>query len=163
MPEGYLKTFLRIVVTHWLLIVNLPVFLLVSLAILTPFLNYHNLAAGKILFAFYGLSCHQLPARSFFILGKQIAFCSRDLALYSSIIVGSALWKITNRKISLLAWILLILPMLLDVLLNASGLKQGSNEVRVITGAVAGLATSFYILPHIKKAMLKAKEEVAKM
>lgn len=55
---------------HWLLLMNLAVFIFVGLPILAPFLAEAGLEGPALwIYSAYRLTCHQLPYRSYFIGG----------------------------------------------------------------------------------------------
>ena len=47
----------------------------------------------------YQIACHQLPSRSYFILGEQVAFCQRDVAIYGSVFLGGLLFGLVRRRL----------------------------------------------------------------
>jgi uncharacterized membrane protein len=57
---------------HWLLTVNLTMGLFAGGILLPPILMHLGLEApARIIYALYGLSCHQLPERSYFLFGPH--------------------------------------------------------------------------------------------
>lgn len=80
--------------THWLAVVNGVFFIFVGLPFLAPILlaNGHAAAANTI-YMMYRTVCHQLPARSYFIAGEQVAFCQRNVAIYASLLLGGLLFN----------------------------------------------------------------------
>ena len=65
-----------------------------GLALLAPLLLAAGVAEpGRALFAAYAIACHQLPERSFFLAGQQVAFCERDTAIYGAMFAGGALLR----------------------------------------------------------------------
>ncbi len=59
-----------LVAEHWLLLVNLAVFVFIGLPILAPFLAEAGLERPAYwIYSTYRLTCHQLPYRSYFIGG----------------------------------------------------------------------------------------------
>jgi uncharacterized membrane protein len=65
---------------HWLLLVNLVLAVYSGLPVLAPILMGlgYTRPAGMI-YAFYKPQCHQLPQRSFFLLGPQFAYSLETL------------------------------------------------------------------------------------
>ena len=71
------------IVLHWLLIANVMLFIFVALpffAAILEALGWH--LPARLIFIVYRPTCHQLPERSFFILGQQVAVCARCSAIY---------------------------------------------------------------------------------
>lgn len=101
---------------HWLAAVNLFFFTYVGLPILAPVL----LAAGftgaaNAIYQTYNMVCHQLPTRTYFIFGEQVAMCERCLAIYGTLFVGGLAFNFARYKALPLRWYLLFaLPMALD-------------------------------------------------
>src|SRR5262245_3578766 len=69
---------------HWLLFANGLVLLYGGLPWLSPlaYASGHPVL-GQLLFRLYTPLCHQIPERSFFLLGYQVAFCHREAAMYT--------------------------------------------------------------------------------
>ena len=110
--------------------------------------------AGPI-FASYRLVCHQLPYRSFFLFGYQMAFCERDVAIYASMgLLGLAFALLRGR---------------IGVRLSGDGTwrcwcqspstarpncwdcRESTWELRVVTGALFGAATVWLAYPHLER------------
>ena len=47
----------------------------------------------------YQIACHQLPSRSYFILGEQVGFCQRDVAIYGSLFLGGVLFSFVRHRL----------------------------------------------------------------
>jgi uncharacterized membrane protein len=74
---------------HWLAVFNGFFLLYGGLAFLAPVL----LAAGypgaaNTLYGLFRATCHQLPSRSYFVWGEQVAICHRDVAIYGAFLLG---------------------------------------------------------------------------
>lgn len=156
---------------HWLGIINFHLLLFIVGSISAPCLSYLGQEwIAKYIYRFYGISCHQVPSRSFFIfdhspaygggsfgvnhsvhLFGQIAICARCFSFFSSILVFGLLLSLKNiRPLNRKVAFLLALPILVDVLLQTLGIKESTNLLRVTTGVLLGLSFSFYIYPRIK-------------
>lgn len=142
---------------HWLGIVNFHLLLFVLGSICAPYLSYlgqegvHPEGIVKYIYGFYGISCHQIPSRSFFIFDHQIAICARCFSFYASMLVFGLLiglkdFQPLKRELAFL----LALPILIDVLLQTLGIKESNNLLRVTTAVLLSLSISFYIYPRIK-------------
>jgi len=87
-------------------------------------------------------------------VGYKIAVCSRDVAIYGAMLIGCVAWAILNIK-NLREqrwphpiWLLLaMIPIGLDGLTQLIGLRESTNEIRVISGAIIGFACAFYLIP----------------
>ena len=60
---------------HWLVILNILLFVWVGLPWLAPvFMHWGWTQTAHAIYFFYSLQCHQLPERSFFLFGKQTMY-----------------------------------------------------------------------------------------
>jgi len=142
---------------HWLGIVNFHLLLFILGSICAPYLSYlgqegvYPEGIAKYIYWFYGISCHQIPSRSFFILGHQIAICARCFSFFSSMLIFGLLLSLKNvRPLNRKIAFLLALPLLVDVLLQTLGISESTQVLRVTTAVLLGLSISFYIYPRIK-------------
>jgi uncharacterized membrane protein len=101
---------------HWLLVANGFFLIYVSLPLLAPLLMASGLiAAANGIYQVYNLLCHQIPTRTFFIFGEQVAMCHRCLAIYASLFVGGVAFGLARFKQLPLRWyVLFALPMAVD-------------------------------------------------
>lgn len=103
---------------HWLLIVNLLMAVFIGLPYLVPVLEYFgfNGLAHAIHLA-YRVTCHQLPERSYFILGHQASICQRCSAIWLMFLIGGVIYAFSGRRIKPLPfkwWVLALIPVGLD-------------------------------------------------
>jgi len=85
-------------------------------------------------------------------LGYKVAFCERDTAIYLAVLVaGLAYGRLRQRlpELSLTGYALMILPMALDGFTQLFGWRESTPELRVLTGALFGLASVWLIYPRI--------------
>jgi uncharacterized membrane protein len=112
----------------------------------------------------YGL-CHQLPERSFFGAGHfQVPVCARDTGIYFGILLSLAVISRLHkgsrpRELPTTAgWIaiaLMIGTMALDGGTEYAGLRGTTNELRLITGLLAGFAIGAILTPMINDELWK--------
>lgn len=153
---------------HWLLVLNGGAALYAGLPWLSPLAKCMGAPVlGEVLFRLYTPLCHQLPERSFFVCGHQVAFCHRCAAMYTAIVVAGLLFGLLRRYIrptSLKIALLLLLPMLLDggshMLddLFGLGLRGGGDAIgspnfwlRMITGVLVGVAALLFLFPRLER------------
>lgn len=140
---------------HWLGIINFHLFLFILGSLFAPYLSYLGQEGiAKYIYGFYGISCHQIPSRSFFIFDHQIAICARCLSFFSSMLAFGLLVSLKSvqsldRRIAFI----LALPIIVDVLLQTLGIKESTNLLRVTTAVLLSLSVSFYIYPRIKASI----------
>jgi uncharacterized membrane protein len=113
-----------------------------GLILAAPILMSHSChSAASVLYLSFSWVCHQIPERSFALLGHPLAACHRCFGIYLGLFLGSLT---ENRFVyeSLRArrfWILAAsIPLLLDVLLNSAGLWTNTCFSRFFTGLLFG-------------------------
>lgn len=160
-----LEGFVRFVALHWLALLNTSLALVAGLPILSPILmasdNPALVRIGALIFRFYGTTCHQLPHRSFFILGHQVAWCQRDTAIWLTILLFGLAFALLRHRLKPLPWqafLLLSLPMAIDGGTQLLGFRESTWELRVITGFLFGLALAWLTLPIVERGMAEVKE-----
>jgi uncharacterized membrane protein len=148
---------------HWLGILNWGLGALLGLALLTPVLAYFGVEplAGRI-FASYHAICDQIPSHSFFILGHQMAFCSRNFSLYFAIWAGTMIFRFARQRMHVrpLPWpvlVMFLLPMALDGGTQLFGWRESNDLLRVITGLLFGLGIAWFALPFVQDAINEAE------
>jgi uncharacterized membrane protein len=107
---------------------------------------------GGILYAFFSPLCHQIDTRSFHLFGGPLAVCGRCSAIYFGFLSGTIAYPFaanllrTGRQGRMFLFIA-VAPMLLDVVLEVTGLHESSNALRAVTGAWFGSLLPFVIIP----------------
>ncbi|GAB4110199.1 MAG: hypothetical protein Fur005_15050 [Roseiflexaceae bacterium] len=158
---------------HWLLFANALVFTYAIGPWLSPLAYASGMPTlGRILFLIYRPFCHQIPERSFFIYGYQVAYCHRETAMYTVLFALGLLFALVRNQlpvISLRIGGLLLLPILLDGgthmiddLLKI-GFRGGGDEpgslnfwMRMITGSLFAVAVVLTIYPRMERDLRKA-------
>ncbi len=151
------------VARHWLLIVNAIVLGYLTLAILAPVLlaNSHG-SWARLIYAVNRPFCHQRDDRSFHLLGEKMACCQRCTAIYGALFLFGIAF-IALRTVRPLPWrgaALLSLPMLVDGLTQAAGLRESSWELRVATGALFALALAWLSFPHLETGFAEMRAQL---
>ncbi|GAB4211606.1 MAG: hypothetical protein OHK0022_46330 [Roseiflexaceae bacterium] len=156
---------------HWLVYANVLVLVYAGLPWLSPLAHMAGLPwLGDLIFRVYTTFCHQIPERSFFLNGYQVAFCHRDTAMYTLLLLGGLLFPLLRghlRPLSLRIGALLLLPMLIDGGthliddLFQLGLRS-DNEIwtlnfwlRMLTGLLFALAVILTIYPRLDRDLPK--------
>jgi len=90
--------------------------------------------------------CHQFPERCYFFCGEPLYVCARCLGLYAGFLV-SFLWfllvyGITDFSMRLFWTSLLFVPMGIDGITQLFRKRESTNEIRFVTGFLAGIATA---------------------
>jgi len=105
------------------------------------------------------------------VVGYKMPVCARDFGIYGAMLLGGAVYpfvrKLRERRLYPAIWLVLaIAPLALDgglQLLSETGLLpfvyESSNALRLLTGAIAGLAAAFYTIPLLMNLFLPPKKE----
>ena len=157
--EAQKKT--RKTLVYWLVSV-VVVLTVVSLIVVAPVAaaSGHSDVARGIYGAFATL-CHQLPERSYFVDGHQLAVCSRCTGIYGGFALTLLLYPLIRSLKSPVmprpSWLLLAaLPLAIDVAVNFFGFWQNTHTSRLLTGAFLGGAVVFYVMPGIIDLSLRS-------
>ncbi|HTK82227.1 MAG TPA: DUF2085 domain-containing protein [Bacteroidota bacterium] len=96
---------------------------------------------GNLLYSSFSHICHQYESRSLHLGGYELGVCGRCTAIYFGFLAGVVIWPRIHRHRDLRAalWILAILPMLIDVLLDAFGISSSTMLTRLLTGGWFGV------------------------
>lgn len=166
--ETAVEWLVAFIVHHWLLIANLTFFLFVAPPFLAPLLDAAGLhLPARIIYLVYRPTCHQLPERSFFIFGHQVAVCARCSALYVSFwgaglayALASAVWRVRVPvwRAPALRWVgVAAIPLAVDGLTQLVGLRTSTNWVRTITGVLTGGAAGAFVYPYMHLGFADAR------
>jgi uncharacterized membrane protein len=98
--------------------------------------------------------CHQIPERSFFVVGHQFAVCARCTGLYGGFTFATLCYPILrslrradtpHRK-----WLFIAAaPLAIDFSLGFFGIWANTHTSRFLTGALLGAVSVFYIMPGL--------------
>lgn len=102
-------------------------------------------------------------------VGYKIPVCSRDVAIYLSMLAGLLVLPLVRKAASdewPNKWLLVAaaVPTAIDGTSQLFGLRESTNLLRIITGAIIGFALPFYILPMLNSlyAAIRGKWEKKK-
>ncbi len=93
--------------------------------------------------------CHQIPERSFFLLGYQLPLCARCTGIFLGI-AGYILIK-DCCDISICQSLILMIPMVCDGGYQLVTSYESNNTKRVVSGFIFGIALSNIIYKLIIK------------
>ena len=107
-------------------------------------------------------------------VGYKMALCERDIAIYGAIFLFGIVFAATGRRIKPLHWMLWILigmgPVGLDGfsqlfsqmewswLVNILPYRESTPFLRVLTGALFGLATAWFAYPYMEESMAETRQ-----
>jgi len=175
--EHRLNNAVRWGLRHWLLFANGLVLLYGGLPWLSPLARSAGFdGLGRLLFAIYTPLCHQLPSRAFFVNGYQVAFCQREVAMYTALFAGGLLFPLFRKQLRPLPlWfgMLLLLPMVLDggthLVDDLLRLGWRSDDVvgsfnfwaRMLTGLLFAIAVLLTVYPRLERDLRQAQQMVS--
>ncbi len=118
-------------------------------AFLPPFLLHFAVLPDltETIYRFYHNFCHQLPQRSFFILGNKMALCARCTGINLGIILTLFI-PFPFRSKPIIKWsviIALLIPLIIDGMCQLFACWQSTNISRIITGILYGYSTFIII------------------
>ena len=104
--------------------------------------------------------CHQLPERSYFIGGHKLAVCSRCTGLYAGFALATILYPLVRSLRQTEApprkWLFLAAaPLAVDFSLTFLGIWENTHSSRLITGALLGAVSVFYVMPGLVDLSLR--------
>jgi len=145
---------------YWL-ISTLTVLSIFSLIIVAPVAaadGHPELAQG--IYGAFGTLCHQLPERSYFIAGHKFAVCSRCTGLYAGFAFTLLLYPLVRSLKTTITpprglLILAAIPLLIDFSVTFFGFWENTHTSRLLTGALLGSVTVFYVMPGIVDLSLR--------
>ena len=170
--DRYLLASAQFVVKHWLTVMNVLMVLFILPIVAAPyfFSTGNSILAGiaSLIMAAYHVTCHQLPERSLFIFGYEMAVCSRCFAIYVSFLVGGLLFYFLRNKLKpfhIFWYFVICVPMAIDGFAQLFGVpiprgigpdhtliwtQLSNNGLRIITGSIFGLGSALFVLPYIQ-------------
>lgn len=124
----------------------IPLFML-GTATLVTWLIAHGAPMGlRLLFR---LSCHGIPSRCLILWGVPMPLCARCVGLYASFFAGLVAFALLPRmeeKLVRIAMWLAVLPLAVDGVTQAVRLRESTNDLRLLTGTMAGFAFGLWVL-----------------
>lgn len=102
----------------------------------SPYLAVWN----PLLKMFYSKICHQIPYKSFEINGFHFLVCARCTGIYLGVFLSSLLFLFINKpKLKVdLRFLILSVPMIIDIILYRTGIYNYSKITAFFTGLPAG-------------------------
>jgi len=149
---------------HWVLVIGFFLGLYAFLPLLAPTLMAGGITGpSNLIYSGYRFACHQLPSRSYFIFGHQMAFCHRDTAIYTSLFLAVIVFGLVRHRVKPLPWpayVLFIAPMAIDGITQLFGLRTSNWQLRTITGVLFGVGSAWLALPYLEEAFQDIQQSV---
>jgi uncharacterized membrane protein len=133
---------------------------LCALILAPPVLAWNGCpAAAAIIYFFFSPVCHQMPERSFALMGISLAVCHRCCGIYLGLFLG-ALTKnpwMHRSPATRRCWVLAAtVPLALDALLPFAGLWANTGLSRFIAGLWFGVPTASLLVHGIGELLHEA-------
>lgn len=120
----------------------------------------HGIAAGAFYLVFSPI-CHQIPGRSFFLLGFPWAVCQRCAGIYIGALLTALFYfkfplvvrQQMTRRVCVIA---ALLPMTMDAALPLTGVWPTTPGSRLCTGLLFGAMLSSLLVPGISEFLRDA-------
>lgn len=114
--------------------------------------SYGLTPVSSALYGFHSFICHQMPERSFHLMGEQLGVCSRCTGVYFGILAGFAMCPLWRRldniePISRIWLFLSLVPIGIDWSLTFFGYWENTHLSRFLTGMILGATCATYIVP----------------
>jgi uncharacterized membrane protein len=108
---------------------------------------------STIIYTLFKPTCHQLPSRSLHLSGHALAVCTRCLSFYTAGLVISITYLFSRRikSYSPVCYLLLMLPVLIDFILEKLNFYHNYPVLRFSTGFMAGLVLFHLLLLAINE------------
>ncbi|HEX8969103.1 MAG TPA: DUF2085 domain-containing protein [Chloroflexota bacterium] len=92
--------------------------------------------------------------------GWKMAFCERDLAIYLGLLLVGVFYARHRdlRPAGFGLYAILILPIAVDGFTQLFGWRESTWQLRVVTGALFGLASAWLVLPRLDEALAPRSE-----
>ena len=91
------------------------------------------------------IECHQIAERSYYLNGNELPVCSRDVGTAIGLITGMLVGIFFVRRINPFLLAVGLLPMLIDGGLQSVSSYQSTNDLRIVTGIIAGVAAALLL------------------
>jgi uncharacterized membrane protein len=102
----------------------------------------------------FRLMCHGKIERCLELFGTPMPICARCVGIYAGMLLGIlAFWAVPLLREKVMRGIAFAaaVPLALDGFTQLLGLRESTNELRIATGLVAGLAFGLWILSAVER------------
>ncbi|MCM3903064.1 MAG: DUF2085 domain-containing protein [Pyrinomonadaceae bacterium] len=143
----------------WSLVV-VGALLFVGLLVLAPLAQANGLQWFSFaVYEAFSHVCHQAPERSLYIAGYPLAVCARCTGLYVGFAAGVAFYPVMTSLKRTHAperkWLFIAAaPLGIDFGLGFLGIWENSHISRLLTGALLGFVSVFFIMPGLVQLSL---------
>jgi uncharacterized membrane protein len=153
-PQDFTGIFRRQARKVWALSM-LVVFVWVFAIVLAPVAKANGFEIlSSTIYKFFGVICHQMDWRSFYIEDHPFAVCTRCFGVYFGLLAGFLIYPFLRNieDIEPLPrfWLFLsMIPIAIDWSLGAFGIWENTHLSRFVTGLILGAACAVFIVPAL--------------
>lgn len=102
----------------------------------------------------FRLFCHGMPERSLMLFGEAMPICARCFGIYAGLLLGLVAFlswpRIEERAARLLTFAAAV-PITLDGVTQAAGLRTSTNTLRIATGLAVAIAFAIWALAAVEQ------------
>jgi uncharacterized membrane protein len=98
-------------------------------------------------------------------LGWKVAFCERDVAIYGSIFLTGLVYgvfrkRFSGRRMRVRTFVLFLVPMAVDGILQLFGFYESTWLVRSLTGAIFGIGAVLFAYPYVDEGFADVRRTI---
>jgi uncharacterized membrane protein len=134
----------------------IPVFILGTSSLCAWAIAHGASMRWRLLFR---LLCHGIERRCFTMFDVPMPICARCAGVYIGLLAGVvafALFPFVEERLMRMTMVAAALPMAVDGLTQALGLRESTNPLRLVTGFVAAVAFGMWALAAIERPAPRA-------
>ena len=114
--------------------------------------SWKGFPAGEGVYHLLNPFCHQYPTRSLWIWNRPFALCARCFAGYLGVLIACLfIWPSMGYGKRFIIGMALLLPGVIDPLVQLLTPYESTNILRVITGLMGGVGVFFLLYPKSLK------------
>ena len=98
-------------------------------------------------------------------VGWKVAFCERDLAIYGTILLTGLFYGVVRRwrgqrRMPFKVYLIFLVPMAVDGLLQLFGLHESTWVLRTITGVIFGAGSVLFAYPYLDEGFADVRKSL---
>jgi uncharacterized membrane protein len=98
-------------------------------------------------------------------VGWKVAFCERDVAIYGAIFLSGLVYAVVRDRLKIRPmrfryFVLFLIPMGIDGVLQLFGFYESNWLLRTITGAIFGVGAVFFAYPYLEDGFADVRSTI---
>jgi uncharacterized membrane protein len=98
-------------------------------------------------------------------VGWKVAFCERDVAIYGAIFVSGLVYAVVRKRLKnwrmrFRYFVLFLIPMGIDGVLQLFGFYESNWVFRTITGVIFGVGAVFFAYPYLEEGFADVRRTI---